>query len=153
MEHGGVLNTVEENDRKYEMMNNGVNSQAFQTMESIGLNLFSVQRFRDAGYDKRRRRLWILARTGTESHYPHLHNRDLEQNVYFLKRYDEPMDATYELLLFSLPENVKLKHVPLPDLAAIARKSLERIDSGKMNALEIEMLKKISDFMESQVES
>lgn len=144
-----ILNTLAEYDQNYEMMNGGINPQAFQALESIGVNLFKVQRFRDAGYDKVRRRIWLLARTGTKSHYAHLNNLELEQNEYFLKRYDEPTDATYEILLFKLPENTMLKNVPLPDLAKIVKESMKRMDTGTMNLLEKKMVKKIQDFMES----
>lgn len=131
-----LIDTAEENDRDYKMMNGGINSKPFQVMKVLGLNFFSIQCFRDTGYDKRRKRVWILARTGSNSLYPERNNRELEQNEHFLKRYDEPTDASYELLIFNLPLGAKLRHVPLPNFALILKKAEERMEQDNLILME-----------------
>lgn len=145
----GIINTVNKDDQNYAMMNNGINPQAHLVCELLGVNMFDIQRFRDAGYDKHIETLWIMTRTGSEQHFKEFNNKKLTKNKYYQIHKNVEDDKTYEIYYFRIPDvsvDNKLNHVPTPDFKIIMKKVRERHERGELNNLEIEFMKKLQAF-------
>lgn len=141
-----IINTVSMDDFKYAMMNNGSNPEAASVVASIGVNMFSINRFRDAGYDRHLKRIWILTRSGSKNHFG-VRNDELKQNPYYERSADERTDDTYEYFIFEAPSK-QFKHVPLPDLGRLLQEAQRRLEKGFLNEYEIRYGKELFGFLE-----
>jgi hypothetical protein len=134
-----IINTVKMDDYKYAMMNNGINLQAPRIIDYLGLNMFAINRFRDAGFDKHTKSIWILTRSGSTNHFG-VRNEELKSNPMYSKNYDDPFDSTYEIFIFKGEKGLDFKHVGIPNLAKLAITAADRMASGKLNELEKKFL-------------
>lgn len=136
-----ILNTVRMDDSKYAMMNNGMNPEAPSVVAAIGVNMFDVLRFRDAGYDKHLKRIWILTRTGSTNHF-RASNDGLKTNPLFEICEDDEVDDTYELYFFH-PPHKNFKHVPVPNFKRLLHESAKRFKTGELNEYEREFTEQL----------
>lgn len=137
-----VINTVQKDDANYYMMTGGANPQTATILNILGENMFQIERFRDAGYDKNTDSLWVFARTGSTQAYK-VNNDKLKSNQYYREHFDWKDDSTYEIYLFNTPisSTVKLKHYPLPDFKELQKKIKERHARNEFNKYELEFMR------------
>ncbi|WP_145052512.1 hypothetical protein [Paenibacillus xylanexedens] len=123
-------------DNSYLMLSGGVNTDFELVMQTLKLGYDDVERLRDAGYDRENGFLWLFARSGSTNIHG-ANNDALREHPLFRDKYDDPFEATYEVIRFTLPALLPtLKHFPPPDLGKLVEQSKGRMESGNLNEFE-----------------